>query len=111
MIIIVRLRYNQSTNDYLQRRLADRKTKREAIRCLKRYLAREIFRTITTDLKKIHSNPLTIYRNVPGLNISFKSTRPGTLARTTRTSRPFVGPRWSCGGWQRLIPYGSPAHP
>ena len=57
MIIIVRLRYNQSTNDYLQRRLADRKTKREAIRCLKRYLAREIFRTITTDLKKSTPTP------------------------------------------------------
>ena len=38
-----RLRWDQRTQDYLQRRLADGKTHREAIRCLKRYIAREIF--------------------------------------------------------------------
>ncbi|GAA5125787.1 hypothetical protein GCM10023320_40650 [Pseudonocardia adelaidensis] len=32
--------------DYLQRRLADGKTRREAIRCLKRYIAREIYTLI-----------------------------------------------------------------
>ena len=34
------------TQDYLQRRLAEGKTRREIIRCLKRYIAREIYRLI-----------------------------------------------------------------
>ncbi|RIV34589.1 IS110 family RNA-guided transposase [Micromonospora radicis] len=42
-IVITRLRWDQRTRDYLDRRLAEGKTRREAIRCLKRYVAREIF--------------------------------------------------------------------
>ena len=42
-ITLSRLRWDQRTQDYLQRRLTDGKTRREAIRCLKRYIAREIF--------------------------------------------------------------------
>ena len=42
-IVIVRLRYHQPTRDYMTRRLAQGKTKKEIIRCLKRYVAREVF--------------------------------------------------------------------
>ncbi len=42
-IVVVRLRYHQPTQAYLARRLAQGKTKAEIIRCLKRYVAREIF--------------------------------------------------------------------
>ncbi len=42
-VVVVRLRYHQPTQDYLARRLAQGKTKAEVIRCLKRYVAREIF--------------------------------------------------------------------
>jgi transposase len=45
-IITVRLRRHQPTRDYLARRTAEGKTKREGIRCLKRYLAREIYNTV-----------------------------------------------------------------
>jgi transposase len=44
--VVVRLRYHQPTRDYLTRRLADGKTRKEAIRCLKWYLARHIQRTL-----------------------------------------------------------------
>ena len=37
MIVIVRLRYCERTRSYLDRRVAQGKTKKEAIRCLKRY--------------------------------------------------------------------------
>ncbi len=50
MIVIVRLRYCDRTRSYLDRRVAEGKTKKEAIRCLKRYLAREIYRTLRADL-------------------------------------------------------------
>lgn len=42
-IVLVRLRYDDRTVAYLRRRIADGKTKSEAIRCLKRYVAREVF--------------------------------------------------------------------
>ncbi|WP_237112817.1 transposase [Mycobacteroides abscessus] len=45
-VITVRLRRHQPTRDHLARRSAEGKTKREAIRCLKRYLAREIYNTV-----------------------------------------------------------------
>jgi transposase len=42
-IVVVRLRWHQPTRDYMTRRLAQGKTKKETIRCLKRYVAREVF--------------------------------------------------------------------
>ena len=41
--VIVRMRFHQPTRDYVARRTADGRTKREIIRCLKRFLAREIY--------------------------------------------------------------------
>jgi hypothetical protein len=42
-IVVVRLRWHQPTKDYLARRTKEGKSKREIIRCLKRYVAREVF--------------------------------------------------------------------
>jgi transposase len=42
-IVIVRLRWHQPTKDYMARRIAEGKTTKEIIRCLKRYVAREVF--------------------------------------------------------------------
>jgi len=42
-IVIVRLRWHQPTRDYMARRIAQGKTPKEVIRCLKRYIAREVF--------------------------------------------------------------------
>lgn len=42
-IVLVRLQWDQPTKDYVQRRTAEGKTKPEIIRCLKRYVAREIY--------------------------------------------------------------------
>ena len=41
--MIVRLRWHQPTRDYLARRTTEGKTSKEITRCLKRYVAREIF--------------------------------------------------------------------
>jgi transposase len=45
-ITIVRLNSDPRSKTYLARRLAEGKTKPEAIRCLKRYVAREVFRAL-----------------------------------------------------------------
>lgn len=50
MIVIVRLRYCPRTRAYMERRLREGKTKKETIRCLKRYLVREVYRTLRADL-------------------------------------------------------------
>lgn len=42
-VVIVRLRYEQRTQAYMQRRTAEGLSKAEIIRCLKRYVAREVF--------------------------------------------------------------------
>jgi hypothetical protein len=45
-IAITRLRCDPRTRDYVDRRVQEGKTRREAIRCLKRYIAREIYNLI-----------------------------------------------------------------
>jgi transposase len=47
-IAIARLRWDSRTQDYIKRRVAEGKTRREAIRCLKRYICRELYRDIAT---------------------------------------------------------------
>ena len=87
MIAVCRLRYCQRTRAYAQRRTAEGKTKTEIIRCLKRYIARELYHALLADLSPPSvsrrrptrpspspavpgrsagpSAPLDIYRNVP----------------------------------------------
>jgi transposase len=50
MIIIGRIKDHPPTQAYLQQRLATGKTKPETIRCLKRHLARSIYRALRNDL-------------------------------------------------------------
>ncbi|CAL9665942.1 transposase [Streptomyces sp. Tu 3180] len=47
-VVLSRLRWDDRTRNHLQRRLAEGKTRREVIRCLKRYIAREIHRLPAT---------------------------------------------------------------
>jgi len=59
--VIVRLRWHQPTIDYAARRTAEGLSKREIIRCLKRYLAREIYHLLppVTDANQ-HTQTLAI---------------------------------------------------
>lgn len=45
-IVLSRIRHDQNTRDYLARRTAQGKTTREIKRCLKRYIARDLFRLL-----------------------------------------------------------------
>ena len=47
-IVVVRLRWHQPTRAYLTRRTKEGLSKREIIRCLKRYVAREVFAALQT---------------------------------------------------------------
>ena len=46
MVAVTRLRQDPATRAYMKRRLAEGKTKREVIRCLKRYIARRVWRLL-----------------------------------------------------------------
>jgi transposase len=45
-VIVTRARCHQPTRDYIARRRSEGKSTREAIRCLKRYLARHVWRLL-----------------------------------------------------------------
>jgi transposase len=45
-IVLVRMRQDSATKEYVQRRLAQGKTIRDIKRCLKRYIARQLFRQL-----------------------------------------------------------------
>lgn len=49
--VIVRMRYHQPTIDYVARRTAQGKSKRDIIRCLKRYVIREVYHLIKINPK------------------------------------------------------------
>jgi transposase len=49
-IAVTQLRCHQPAKDYVARRLAEGKTKREALRCLKRHLVRTVFNTMMNSI-------------------------------------------------------------
>ena len=58
-ITLARLRWDPTTRAYVERRVRDGKTRREAIRCLKRYIARELYPLLTTPASRPPSSTLT----------------------------------------------------
>ncbi len=56
-IVLVRLRYDFRTKVYLNRRTAEGLSKSEIIRCLKRYVAREVFRVLQNHGPTAQPNP------------------------------------------------------
>ena len=79
MIAVCRLRYCDRTRAYAQRRTAEGKTKTEIIRCLKRYIAREIYHALVADLL---SPPDASRLPEPTVSITCDA---GPIGRTTRT--------------------------
>ena len=47
--VIVRMRFHEPTIAYVARRTAEGKSKRDIIRCLKRYVIREVYHLVKTD--------------------------------------------------------------
>ncbi|GGM62976.1 hypothetical protein GCM10010489_38080 [Microbacterium saperdae] len=49
-IAVCRLRYHEPTIAYAQRRLTEGLSKKDVLRCLKRFIAREVYHDLKTDL-------------------------------------------------------------
>jgi transposase len=50
LICVVRMRVDERTQAYVARRSAEGKSRREIMRCLKRYVARELYRVLTSSV-------------------------------------------------------------
>jgi transposase len=77
LIAVVRLRYCQRTRAYAERRTREGKSKREIIRCLKRYIAREVYtasrRPRQPPQQRAHRTPrdaVAIHCGSPGIGIT-----------------------------------------
>ena len=64
-VVVTRMRCHEETKAYVERRTAEGKTKPEIIRCLKRYLARHVYRCI---LPAATARPLTQHTNDLGVS-------------------------------------------
>ncbi len=53
VIVLARMSHDQRTRDYVARRTAEGRTKREIIRILKRYVARELYPILVDDLNNV----------------------------------------------------------
>ncbi len=88
-IVLVRMRYDRRTRAYVERRTAEGKTRKEIMRCLKRYVAREVFAAITNPPADIPTGvELRRLRNEQRLSLTTVcnaiGTAPITLSRIER---------------------------
>jgi transposase len=60
-VAITRRRCDPATKAYIARRVAEGKTEREAVRCIKRFIARRVWRLLET-----HQSPLDRHRSIAG---------------------------------------------
>lgn len=56
VVALVRMSHDSRTKRYVAKRIAEGKTKKEVIRCLKRYIAREVYKVVTTSSKNIQNS-------------------------------------------------------
>lgn len=85
IITIVRMRHHRPTRDYVERRTAEGRTKREIIRCLKRDIAREIFNNLPAATRTSPpARPVSVIRRVVPPNTT-------STSRDTSASRPTRG--------------------
>lgn len=67
-IVLSRLRWDARTQAYYERRVMEGKTRREVIRCLKRYVAREVYRLVQQDRRDPKRTPALQLRSRLGVS-------------------------------------------
>ena len=91
-IAMVRLSTDADTRAYAQRRQAEGKTRREIIRCLKRYIAREVYRLLTNPHPATATNDLRALRQHVGATLQNAAdqlnTWPSTISRIEHATAP-----------------------
>ena len=69
-VVLVRMGSCQRTKDYVLKRTSEGKSKREIMRCLKRYAAREIYRQVTNPRPAPDNSDLRLSRSAIGMTIT-----------------------------------------
>jgi transposase len=77
-IVMVRLTCDQPTQAYVARRRAEGKTDREIIRCLKRYVAREVYQLLTNPSAVPAGAHLRAARTAAGITLATAAEHLGT---------------------------------
>lgn len=87
-IVLVRMNIDPRTKDYVTKRTEEGKSKREIMRCLKRYVAREVYRQITNPAPAPSVTDLRPLRHELGLTLQDAAKDlyewPSTLSRLER---------------------------
>ena len=91
-IAMVRLSTDADTRAYAQRRQTEGKTRRETIRCLKRYIAREVYQLLTNPNPSTDTNILRALRQHAGATLQHAAhclnTWPSTISRIEHATAP-----------------------
>ncbi len=69
MICVVRMGSDRRTRSYVARRTAEGKSKREIMRCLKRYIAREVYRVLLSSTT-VEPSPIRSERGFVGADVA-----------------------------------------
>jgi transposase len=77
-IVRVRMIWDPTTKAYVARRIAEGKSEREIVRCLKRYVAREVFRLLVEPKEVINGADLRQLRNQHGFTLTYVALALGT---------------------------------
>lgn len=77
-IVMVRLTCDERTKTYAARRRAEGKSDRDIVRCLKRYVAREVFRCLTAPEAIPAGEQLRVARKEAGLSLATVAQTLGT---------------------------------
>ena len=87
-IVLVRMNTDPRTKDYVTKRTEEGKSKREIMRCLKRYVAREIYRQLTNPVPAPAVADLRPLRHELGITLQEAASSlgewPATLSRLER---------------------------
>ncbi len=87
-IVLVRMNIDPRTKNYVTKRTEEGKSKREIIRCLKRYVAREVYRQITNPVPAPAIGDLRPLRHELGITLQEAAGSlgewPSTLSRLER---------------------------
>jgi transposase len=97
-VIVTRARCHQPTREYIARRLAEGKTTREAIRCLKRYLTRHVWRLLQP--------PHPVPKTPPHHQLLDIEATDGSAGRRSRASPLPAGDRGSARRRRSATAYG-----
>jgi transposase len=86
-VAVVRMRWDERTRAYVQRRSAEGKTKPEIIRCLKRYICREVYRILAASREGLGAAP-----DLGGAEVGEGRTSSVRPSLSTRIERSLVAP-------------------